>query len=137
MIIPTTFRMAKKGNNRGNATKVAKTWSKKTAKKKSQEKRSKKRAKKNITKDRLTGEVKGTLHIPSTRQNMEGISFGHQKLFNRSIPKKEIDSDEQGSGKDGTDASSYASVSVSRDQDETAVFKERTKTEAQVKLKDT
>ena len=52
------------------------------------------KSRKNITKDPLTGEVKGAVHIPSVRQDIKDISLGHKKVFKRSMPDKEIDSDD-------------------------------------------
>ena len=52
------------------------------------------KTKKNITKDKLTGEVKGTVHIPNPRQELEEINIGHKKVFKRQMPEKEIDSDD-------------------------------------------
>jgi len=55
----------------------------------------KEKNKKNITKDGLTGEVRGTVHLPSARQNLDEIALNHKKVMKRPMPEKEIDSEDE------------------------------------------
>ena len=55
----------------------------------------KEKNKKNITKDSLTGEVRGTVHLPSARQNLDEIALNHKKVMKRPMPEKEIDSEDE------------------------------------------